>query len=140
MVVSWLLLGLAGGCRKRERRTWQPSDHGYPPALTAGSSPAGRSLGPQGAAGAGTVTAGPALWQLHCARCHGAQGAGDGPAAPAGVQMVNMRDAAWQARMSDAALTAVVQQGRGLMPAFGTQLSPPQIDVLRGHIRGFAKP
>ncbi len=61
-----------------------------------------------------------------CARCHNADGSG---AVSLGIP--SFIDPQWQGAHSDAELTQAIRNGRnGRMPAFGSALSPDQIDAL----------
>lgn len=67
---------------------------------------------------------GRALYEKHCATCHGDRGKGDGPAAPHGKEQPHdLTDAALQARVTDGEilwkLTQGLKQGEDVvMPAF----------------------
>jgi mono/diheme cytochrome c family protein len=77
---------------------------------------------------------GAALFQQHCASCHGAQGAGDGPAAAAlEPKPANLQTMA--GHHSDGDLAWKIAHGRGAMPAWRTVLKPNQIWDLVNHIR-----
>lgn len=139
-VVS-LLLGTSGlaGCDKRgELREWQPSDHQPPPEVV----PEGQGEGTsgEGASGAGdpTARAAAALWGMRCASCHGESGRGDGAGRPPGAAVPDLTSAAFQAQRTDAQLHDVIKNGRGMMPAFGDQLSDAGIDALVQHVRALA--
>ena len=125
-------------CQGRgELREWQASDHQPPPAVA----PEGQGEGQSEAAGEGDANAraAEALWGMRCATCHGAGGRGDGSGRPPGVAMPDMTSAAYQRSRSDADLHAVIKGGRGLMPAFGDQLSDLGIDELVKHVRTLAR-
>ena len=131
----WILPLLAvGACEgRRNLREWQPSDHQPPPAVA----PEGQGTGSEsGDPGAGAAAA---LWSARCASCHGAEGRGDGPGKPPGAGMPDLSSAAYQATRSDVELHTVVKAGRGLMPAFGDQLSDEGISQLIKHVRTLAR-
>jgi len=80
---------------------------------------------------------GEALFQTHCASCHGTNGEGDGPAAanlspkPANLQ-------AMAGHHSDGDLAWKIAHGRGPMPGWEAVLKPRQIWDLVNHIRRLA--
>lgn len=110
-------------------REWRPEDH-QPPGGGADPSQAEPSEA------AGTADAGAALWRLHCASCHGAQGRGDGPAAPPVATIPDLTSAEARAR-TDEEMAAVIREGRGMMPGFGSRLSEQGIAALVAHMRSF---
>lgn len=81
-----------------------------------------------------SVTRGEALFQAHCAGCHGERGEGDGPAAitlnpkPSNLQ-------AMSAEHSDGDLAWKIAHGRGAMPGWKNTLKPAQIWDLVNFIR-----
>ncbi|MEZ4255804.1 MAG: cytochrome c [Polyangiales bacterium] len=117
-------------------REWQPTDHAQPaeanvdPARVAADAPS-EPL-PQGES---LARAAAALYRMSCAPCHGMEGRGDGPAKPEGATIRSFADAAFQSSNTDEALAAVIADGRGLMPKFGTQINPDGIHALVVHIR-----
>lgn len=93
---------------------------------------------------AGDAAAGEAKFQQLCTVCHGAGGAGDGPAA-AGLNPKprDMTDPEWQAEVDDEHIKTVTRDGGaavGLAPtmtAFG-QLSDEELDNIVAYIRSLA--
>ncbi len=75
---------------------------------------------------------GAALFQSNCLMCHGA----DGKGTPTGKAMnvVDFHDQG-AIKMSDAELAAIVSKGKNNMPAFGSRLTPPEIESLVSYIR-----
>ena len=73
------------------------------------------------------------LFQSNCLMCHGADGTGATPAGQA-LKVVSLRDPA-VVKMSRAELANVISKGKGNMPAFGTRLTPTQIERLVSYIR-----
>jgi cytochrome c6 len=70
-------------------------------------------------------------FKAKCEMCHGADGLGNSPMGKAlGIVPYNAPEVK---KMSDADLAAIIKNGKnGKMPAFGTQLTDPQIkDVLK---------
>jgi mono/diheme cytochrome c family protein len=85
---------------------------------------------------AGGRADGKAIFTEICARCHGMEGTPEETMAKQlGVR--NLRDAAFQAGISDADLRARIAQGSAnrRMPAFEGALSPAQIDAVAAHVR-----
>ena len=131
------------GCERDDRviREWRPDDHAEP----GGGEPSGQAAPEEAAAPGGGDTARTseeqearavsALFGVSCASCHGALGEGNGPSRPSGAQMVSFADARWQSARTDAQIAEVITAGRGLMPAFGTQVNPRGIAALVRHIR-----
>lgn len=128
------LLSLTACGSRRELREWQPSDHQPPPAVA----PEGQASAPE--QGDPAAQAAAALWGMRCASCHGASGRGDGAGKPPGVALPDMSNPAYRSARSDAELVAIIKAGRGLMPAFGEQISDVGIDALVKHLRTFAGP
>jgi mono/diheme cytochrome c family protein len=75
-------------------------------------------------------------YKTNCVSCHGQDGRGS----PVGksLHVADFHSAQVQ-QQSDAQLAGVVAEGRGNMPAFGTQLSKDQIDALVKYIRTVGK-
>ncbi|MFT3927602.1 MAG: c-type cytochrome [Myxococcales bacterium] len=133
----WVFVSLAAGCSERtgELREWKPEDHQPPPAVA----PEGQGEG-AGPGGDTTANAVAALWSLRCATCHGPQGRGDGAQRPPGSAMPDMAQGAFQAQRSDAQLAETITRGRGMMPAFGQELTEAGTAALIQHIRSFGAP
>lgn len=87
-------------------------------ALTAACGGGGSSAAP---------TSGAAIYRANCATCHGAAGQGFVGPALAGVVATKYPDVADQ--------IAVVTNGRGAMPGFGSRLSAEQIRSVVDHTR-----
>lgn len=92
---------------------------------------AGRASNAQTGKGKGGGTA--ALYQQHCAKCHGADGKGI-----ESLQPPDFTDAKWQAANSDKALGDGIRNGKGTMPGYKSTLSAAQITALVKHVRAFA--
>ena len=79
---------------------------------------------------------GPELYKQKCQMCHGATGEG-------GPRKLPELGSADVQKKSDADLTAIIEKGtkgqKGMMPAYGSKLSPGQIDVLVKFIRSLKK-
>lgn len=80
---------------------------------------------------------GATLFQSNCLMCHGADGKGSTPMGQA-MKVANLHDPA-VVKMSNAALANVISKGKKSMPAFGTRLTPPQIESLVSYIRTLQK-
>ena len=74
------------------------------------------------------------LFKLRCAKCHGADGAGDSPYGQI-VGATNLRDPNWQEKVDDDRLVNSIRHGRGQMPAFNKKLTDDQIDSLALFVR-----
>lgn len=85
-------------------------------------------------------------YQVYCARCHGADGHGDGPdGATLSVKPRDFADCAKMSKISDATITKAITDGGaavGLnreMPAWGAALSSGQVKALKDYVRTFCK-
>ena len=85
-----------------------------------------------------SIDNGKALFQTHCAVCHGPRGRGDGPAATG----LNPRpaDLAQSARMlHDGFVAGVITDGRGAMPSFKAILTQSQIWDLTNFVKSLKR-
>ena len=80
---------------------------------------------------------GATLFQSNCLMCHGADGKGSTPTGQA-LKVANL-DSPAIVKMSDAELANVISKGKKSMPAFGSRLTPPQIESLVSYIRTLQK-
>ena len=103
-------------------------------------------LGLASAAYAADAGAGKAKYDMMCVACHGAGGAGDGPAGAAlSPKPTNLTDAAWQAATDDATIAKAIKEGGAgigkspMMPALGASMSAADIDNLVAFIRSIKK-
>ena len=81
--------------------------------------------------------AGAALYKTKCAACHGADGKGDTSIGKANkLHDLGSKETQEQ---TDAALTRIIAEGKGKMPAYGKSLQPDQIKALVTYIRTLAK-
>lgn len=120
-------------------REWTPEDHGHPKSADPSRSPAAQAPAPAAESPEqAQARAARALFNVSCATCHGRDGRGGGPARPPGAQMPNLADAALLAKRSDAELTQVIAEGRGLMPGFADKIRPEGIQVLVRYVRALA--
>lgn len=108
-----------------------------------------RALAAAAPSGGALPAAGPfdaaAEFATTCGVCHGAGGAGDGPAAASlDPHPANFTDAAFWATRDRAHVTQVVREGgasvgrSALMPAFGTRYDEEQLAALVDHVLGLA--
>lgn len=86
---------------------------------------------------AGAQDAGASLYKTKCAACHGADGKGETAMGKAN----KLRDfaSADVQKQSDAELTAIIENGKGKMPAYAKSLKPDQVKDLVAFIRSLAK-
>jgi mono/diheme cytochrome c family protein len=130
---SLCLLVLSCESRVSPQREWRPEDHGQPAQVD----PSRVAAAPAAPEEGGIDRAAAALWTVSCASCHGRDGRGQGEGRPPGAQMPDFTSADYQKQRSDAELLAVIQQGRGMMPAFGKQMNEQGLRALVGHVRRF---
>jgi mono/diheme cytochrome c family protein len=88
---------------------------------------------------------GRAVFEAHCAICHGPTGKGDGPGAKVIRQkMLDFSDAAAMREVSDRFLFDIVKKGSSqfgrsnAMPAWGMKLTDEEIRAVVAHIRSLA--
>ncbi len=82
---------------------------------------------------------GPALYQTHCAKCHG----DNGQAATWRGYLYfarNFSDADWQERQTDARILRRINEGPRIMPAYEQTLALPEREALVRVVRGFRAP
>lgn len=126
-----LSLGALLACGKgtSELREWRPEDHPPPPAVL----PEGQGAAEE--SGDSVARAAAALFSMRCASCHGERGRGDGSARPPGAQLPDFGSETFQSARSDGQLHDVIATGRGLMPAFGADITEKGIAALIAHVR-----
>lgn len=128
------ILAFGAACEK-ERAPTSPVE--VAPRQAAEAKP---SLSPQAKAEALEI------FSSRCGPCHGAQGAGDGPAS-AGLtpKPRNLRDKTWQASIDDTYLEKIIQYGgpavgkSPMMPPNPDLVDKPVVAALRVHIRSLAQ-
>lgn len=84
------------------------------------------------------VGEGAALFNRHCAKCHGR----DGRAKRFRGMMLgarNLTDPKWQEEATDERIAAAIRKGPGPMPSFAEKLSEAEIDTLVAYVRQFRK-
>lgn len=116
--LSWAALGLAllaatSGCSRA--------------ADDAGVATSGAAK--SGAAGPNASGEGAQVFAMACVRCHGAQGAGDGPLAARLGYVPDLRQPLERAHVIE-----MVTRGRGAMPGHADRLSPAQIEAVADHV------
>jgi cytochrome c6 len=81
--------------------------------------------------------AGAALYKTKCAACHGPDGKGETAMGKAN----KLRDLGTPdvQKQSDAELAAIIESGKGKMPAYGKSLKPEQVKDLVAYIRSLGK-
>lgn len=137
LVVLALALALAAGCGGGA--TSDTSQSSQAPAAEAPPPAADAPAPPPDAAVAADV--GARVYTQRCVLCHGAGGAGDGPAS-AGLNPKprNLRDASYMSTRTDEQLLEIIRNGKGAMPAWGKNntLTEEEIQAVLRHIRSFA--
>ncbi|MDE2484443.1 MAG: cytochrome c [candidate division NC10 bacterium] len=94
-----------------------------------------------GAGNEGAAASARSTYDAKCALCHGASGKGDGWQAKIfWMKTPNLTDSAYMQTRSDDALFQMIKAGGNKgMPAFGLELTEPQIKDLVTYIRSFTK-
>jgi mono/diheme cytochrome c family protein len=120
------------------------------PGSGAAAQPAAPVQTPAATAGAGsdaTRAEAEEIFATRCSTCHGASGAGDGPAS-AGLTPPprNFQDPAWQASVTDEHIRQIIQYGGAAvgrspaMPGNPDLTGKPEIvEALRAHLRGLGE-
>lgn len=126
--LACLTLGACGE-EPRNLREWTPEDHVQPSQPDPARTPS-TDESPEMTIARAAAT----LFARSCASCHGTDGRG-GSAAPPGAQMPDLSAPEWHDGNTDADITAVISNGRGMMPAFGQQLNERGIAALVQHVR-----
>jgi mono/diheme cytochrome c family protein len=91
-----------------------------------------------------SITSGAALYKRYCVMCHGASGAGDGPAAKTlKGKLPSLADKAIMSKHTDAQLVELITDGQkteiGNMPPMGKKMTPEQITDVVNFVRTLAK-
>lgn len=80
--------------------------------------------------------AGP-TYDAKCAMCHAKDGSGNSPMGKR-MKVPDLRSKAVQSK-SDAELHSIIAKGKGIMPAYGSQLSTDEMNGLVAYIRQLGK-
>src|SRR5688572_10042978 len=104
----------------------------------AGATPAAAAATPE------SIANGAALYKRQCVMCHGATGAGDGPAAKTlKGKLPALNDKAVMSKHTDAHIHDAITDGKkteiGNMPALGKRLKPEEITDIVNYVRTLAK-
>ena len=104
----------------------------------AGATPAAAAATPE------SIANGAALYKRQCVMCHGATGAGDGPAAKTlKGKLPPLNDKAVMSKHTDAHIHDAITDGKkteiGNMPALGKRLKPEEITDIVNYVRTLAK-
>ncbi len=87
----------------------------------------------------GNAAQGQTLYEDNCLICHGPKGEGNGPAAAAlNPKPFNFTQKKFWATTSDKQIAAIIQSGKGAMPAF--QFSSEQIEAIINYLHQAFKP
>ena len=136
--MRWVfVIALAFACSKNQE----------PPPPTSGSPNAQPESGPSRKSAGGGRDVAQKMYDMVCANCHGAGGAGDGQMAKSlNPKPRNYTDAAWQATVTDDDLKKTILLGGAgvgkspMMPGQPQLKDQPEVlDGLVAIIRGFAK-
>jgi mono/diheme cytochrome c family protein len=137
---AFALSGCGGG-ESAPKREWTPADHGQPAQAAPERVPQPSAAADGDATGEPpTLRAARALWVASCAGCHGRDGRGQGDARPPGAQLPDLGSVAFQNGRTDRQFATVIREGRGMMPAFGKQLTEQGITALVQYVRTLGSP
>ncbi len=78
-----------------------------------------------------------ALYQHHCAMCHGPDASGNTPVGKS-MHIMDLRSPEVQ-KQTDTQLTTEIENGKGKMPAFKSKLKPEQVKDLVSYLRELSK-
>lgn len=146
--LGWLALGMLWACSRQEAAAPQATTTSPTAAAVPAQAAAGDEAGeePGEEPGEEAREAAKQIFETRCVACHGAQGAGDGPAS-AGLTPPprNFQDSEWQKSVSDAHIEQIIQYGGAAvgkspaMPANPDLMSKPEVvAALRERLRGLA--
>jgi len=134
-----VIAGLVAGCSDSGSREVPAAPPAAPPAAAPAPTPVADDAAARAEAGK--------IFNERCVTCHGANGAGDGPASAGLVPTPrNFQDAAWQQATADDYIEQIIQYGGAAvgrspaMPANPDLMSRPAVvAALRAHVRSLAK-
>ncbi|GAB4568915.1 MAG: hypothetical protein Kow0077_00550 [Anaerolineae bacterium] len=90
-----------------------------------------------GSVTADDLTLGAAVYEIHCAACHGPEGRGDGPDAPEIMPDLTALDA-WADATNEALAQTISQGVMPGMPGFGEELSAGELQAVVGYVRALS--
>ena len=76
---------------------------------------------------------GQSTYESNCASCHGQTG--HGASSMVIERQVEFDNPDWQKRYTDAQVMAIIKDGKGLMPAFGSSISDAELKTLVSYVR-----
>jgi cytochrome c oxidase cbb3-type subunit 3 len=82
--------------------------------------------------GKGAATGATAVYQKHCAKCHGADGKGIESLKPP-----DFTSEKWQKENTNAVIAKDIREGKGVMPGFKDTLTAAQITAMVKYVRAF---
>jgi len=103
-------------------------------ALALTGSFAGSHVGAGRATIAPTVRSSAQVYSQYCVSCHGRNGAAQTRRGKTNHAR-NLKDAEWQARVSDERIFNSIMNGKGKMPGYSKKLSEQEIDALVSYVR-----
>lgn len=140
LLVLWRVEEDTGGLPPRFISDMTERQDGYlpPPPGSIPCAPNAPELGGSETSNSATEPDGAALFQQHCAFCHGE----DGKAATFVARQPGMPDVGQLAHPTypPARQRTILREGQGAMPAFGSRLSPPRREALLKHIQSLSAP
>ncbi len=83
------------------------------------------------------ASSGQSLYKSNCATCHGVTG--HGASSIVTERQVFFDSPDWHARYTDAQLTGIIKNGKGIMPAFGSSISDADLKTLVTYMRSLPK-
>ncbi len=140
VLVNALVVGCGGASKSGSEGTSESSDSQMADQ-SAGGQMADQSGGEAASGVDAEIAAGKQIYSEKCVLCHGATGHGDGPGAAAlDPKPRNHTDGEYMNARTNAELHEVIKNGKGQMPAWGSQLSDEQIDQVLSYVRTLAVP
>jgi mono/diheme cytochrome c family protein len=99
------------------------------------------AAGAQTPAAGATAPDGAALYRQNCRSCHGARGVAPARMVTLYPTLKNLADSTEQARLTEAAIVAVLQHGKGKdMKPFADRLSAAEIAAVAKFVKTFGSP
>ncbi len=87
-----------------------------------------------------SIAAGREIYRMHCPRCHGPEGKGDGGGAGAGGQPADFTDPAWEFGGSDGEIFAAIAEGTSAdMESYAERIPETEIWNLVNYLRTLKK-